>query len=86
VRLSLEGNSLAWDVTVEWTPMSMPQSGRPDQLTRRCQFAKQPSTSLPWKERTFSNHLTLAVEYLGPFDDEVCSFLADLGRKISAVF
>jgi len=27
----------------------------------------------------------LAVESLGPFDDEGCSFLADLGRKISAV-
>jgi len=27
----------------------------------------------------------LAVESLGSFDDEVCSFLADLGRKISAV-
>ena len=27
----------------------------------------------------------LAVESLGPFDDEGCCFLADLGRKISAV-
>jgi len=27
----------------------------------------------------------LAVESLGPFDDEGCCFLADLGRKTSAV-
>jgi len=54
----------------------MTQPGRRNQMPRRRQFAKQPSTR-PWTKCTFSNHLTLAMKSLGLY--EGCPFLADLG-------